>query len=306
MGFESGEVAYPPDVIADAVFVAVDGGHFLAGDLFADGHGFYHGDVALTATADVVHLGDTWVLVEVPEGLDEIVAVDVVADLLPFVSENLVLTSFDGAFHEVGEEAVELGTGVAGAGEAAAAEARRLHIEIAAVFLDHDIGGDFRCAEDGVDAVVDGHGLSDAVGVFVVGGDFPAGLLLDEGKGIGAVAVDFIGGREEEYSLGRVEARGLKHVECADSVHPEIGAGFFCGPIVAWLGGRMDDELNVFAEFVEESVDGFRVAYIGGFVSVFREIGFEFVGGPCGGRFVAEEILSHVVIDTDYFETLAR
>lgn len=73
---------------------------------------------------------------------------DVVADLFAFVAENLVFTAFEVAFDQIGKEAVEFDTRVVRAGKAAAAEATSRHAEVAAVFLDHDVAGDFGCAEE--------------------------------------------------------------------------------------------------------------------------------------------------------------
>ena len=104
---------------------------------------------------------------------------------------------------------MQLGTGVGGAGETTTAEDGGLHAEVGAILLDHDVGGDFAGSKDGVLAHVDGHILVDTDLVSVGRIDFPAEFLLDEGKLVGAVAVDLIGGSKDEDRFGSMEAGGL-------------------------------------------------------------------------------------------------
>ena len=52
---------------------------------------------------------------------------------------------------------------VVGAGEAAAAQAAGGHVEIPAIFLNHDVGSDFGGAEERVLGLIDGESLGDAV-----------------------------------------------------------------------------------------------------------------------------------------------
>jgi len=74
--------------------------------------------------------------------------VDVVPDLLTLVSVHVVGLALEIAFHEVGEKAVEFDPAMVGAGETTSAEAAGFHSEVAPIFLDHDVGGDFRGAEE--------------------------------------------------------------------------------------------------------------------------------------------------------------
>ena len=59
----------------------------------------------MSAAAKVVHFAGARRVEKLPERLDEIVAVDVVAHLFPLVAENAVGFARHGAFHQVGEEA---------------------------------------------------------------------------------------------------------------------------------------------------------------------------------------------------------
>jgi hypothetical protein len=115
----------------------------------------------------------------------DVEGVDVVAHLLALVAEDLVLAALEIAFHEVAEEAVEFDAAVIGAGEAAAAQRAGGQVEVAAVLLDHHVGGDLRGAEQRVLRLVDGERLRDAVGVGGIGvvparGEFPS--LMGSGR----------------------------------------------------------------------------------------------------------------------------
>jgi hypothetical protein len=67
------------------------------------------------------------------------VAVDVVADLLGLVAEDAVRNALDNGAHQVREESMKLGPRVIRPGEAAAAQADRLHPEISSVLLHEHI-----------------------------------------------------------------------------------------------------------------------------------------------------------------------
>ena len=75
---------------------------------------------------------------------------DVVAHLLAAVAEDRVGLAGHRAPHQVGEEAVQLRAGVVGAGQAAAAEADRRHLEVAPVLLHEQVGRGLRHAEQRV------------------------------------------------------------------------------------------------------------------------------------------------------------
>ena len=143
VGFEFGNVADPPDVVADAVVIGVAGVHFASGDFLAQHDCLLHGTVAETAAAHVVGFAAAGGLIEMPERVDQIFRMNIVPYLFALVAEDTVFLAGDGAFHQIGQETVQFGGGMAGAGQAAAADQAGLHAEIFAVFLHHDVGGDF-------------------------------------------------------------------------------------------------------------------------------------------------------------------
>src|SRR3954449_13443346 len=97
----------------------------------------------MPAAPNVVNLRDTRRANERGEGIDQISAVDVVADLFAVVTEDAIRAAGHGANHQVGKEPVKLGAGVRRTSEAAPAKANRRHVEVASVFLDEQIGRGF-------------------------------------------------------------------------------------------------------------------------------------------------------------------
>ena len=144
-------------MVADPRLLAHLPAQLAAGDPLADLDRLQHRAVGEAAAADVVDGGGAGRLAEGVEGGDQVGAVDVVADLLALVAEDGVRGAGDGALHQVGEEAVQLGAGVLGAGQAAAAEADGRHLEVAAVLLDQQVGGRLGDAEQRVGRGVDRH-----------------------------------------------------------------------------------------------------------------------------------------------------
>ena len=163
------EVAVVADVVADAVLINVSVLLFLAGEFLGDGKGLKDGAGVILPSPEVVDFCHTWSLDEGGHEASDIKRVDVIADLFPLVAEDSVFFPLEVALHEVAEEAVKLDAGVVGTSEAAAAKAAGGHAEVAAVFLDDDVGGDLGGSEEGVLALVDGEVLGDAVSVGGIG-----------------------------------------------------------------------------------------------------------------------------------------
>ncbi len=188
---------------------------------------------------------------------------DVVADLLALVAEHRVAVAADRAFHQVRQEAVEFGPGMARPGQAAAPEHRRLHAEVAAVFLNQHIRRDLGSAEQAVQGLVDAHGLRDSVsGPGMLGRQFPAGFQLDQRQVVRRVAIDLVGAGEDEYRPFRMAARRFQQVEGAVGVGGEIGHRLPRRPVVGGLGRRVDHRRDLPAVASEDGVDRRRVADI--------------------------------------------
>ena len=264
VGFHFPEVAVVADVVADAVLVHIGEGLFLSGEGFGDLEGFEDRAGILFSTAEVVDLRDARGFAEFPHEAGHILAVDVVAHLLAFVAENLVFAAFEIAFHEVAEEAVELDAGMVRAGEAAAAQTAGRHVEIASVFLHHDIRRDFGCAEEGVFRLVDREGFGDTMivsGIVVI----PARVEFAERDGIWAIAVNFVRGHVDERRLGASLAGGFEEVQRADGVSVEVIKGNRSRAIVRGLRGGVDDDVGFdFCDKIENALPVANVQFVVG------------------------------------------
>src|SRR5919107_3131906 len=180
MGLELAHVADPPDVVAAPIRLRVDPVQPLTGDLLAQLHGFEHRTIAKPASAHIVNLADPGVLIEVIEGIDQIVAVNVIPNLLPLVTEYGIWVARHRAPHEIGEDAVQLSPGMVGPCKTPTPKTGSLHPEVSAVLLNQHVGRDLGGAEQRVLRLVNGHRLVDTFSVAVAGLYLPASLLLDQ------------------------------------------------------------------------------------------------------------------------------
>src|SRR5680860_280832 len=256
------------------------------------------------AAADVVDGGGAGGGVESGEGGDQVGAVDVVAHLLAGVAEDGVGGAGRGALHQVGEEAVQLGAGVLGAGQAAAAEADRRHPEVAAVLLDQQVGGGLGDAEQRVGRGVDRHRGVDAAVVAVRLGQLQPQLELLQRQPVGRVAVDLVGRAEDEGRLGAVGAGRLEQVERAVGVDAEVGLRIARRPVVGGLRGGVDHQLDRLAVGGEDALDRVAVADVGVFAAEAGMGADESLGDVRGRGLGAEEAGPHVVLDPDHVVTL--
>jgi len=240
VGAHFAEVAVVADVVADAVFLEIGEDLGASGKAFCDLKGFEDGAGVGFAAAEIIDLGWAGGLGKFPHETGDIPGVNVVADLLALVAKDLVFAAFEVAFDQIAEEAVEFDAGVVGSGEAAAAQAAGGHVEVASVFLHHDVGGDFGCAEEGVFALVNGKVLRDAFGESRIG-VVPAGFALHQRQGVGTVPIDLVGGYVDEGGFRAVPAGGFEQVEGAGGIGVEVVEGNGGGAVVRGLGGGVDD-----------------------------------------------------------------
>jgi hypothetical protein len=143
VGAHFGEIGNVADMISFPVFIDVGGEHFLARKFFDSGKGLKNGAAVASASAEIIDLARARFFKKCGDKTGHIQRVDIVTDLLALVSVHVVGLALEIAFHEVGEKSVEFDPAVVGAGETTAAEAAGFHPEVAPIFLNHDIGGDF-------------------------------------------------------------------------------------------------------------------------------------------------------------------
>src|ERR1035441_4962191 len=135
------------DVVADPVLVHVRVHLRLAGERFRGLERLEDRGAGGLAAPEVVDLRGAGRPDERGDEPRDIERVDVVADLLPLVSQDLVFAALEVALDQVAQEPVELYARVVRPGQAASAQAARGHAEIATVFLDHHVGRGLRGAE---------------------------------------------------------------------------------------------------------------------------------------------------------------
>lgn len=188
-------------MVADAVLVDILVDLGLPRKLLGELEGFPDGAGVVATTTDIVDFARARGFDELLDEASYIMGMDVVTDLLAFVSEDLVFSSFQVALHEVREETMQFDSGVIGAGEAASSQAAGGHSEIATVFLDHDVGGYFGSSEEGMLRLVDGKVFGNAVfvGRIVV---VPASFEFFEFDSIRSVTVDLVGRHVDEGRFG--------------------------------------------------------------------------------------------------------
>jgi hypothetical protein len=236
------EIADVADVVADAVLFDVGADLLFAAEFLGKLEGFKNRAGVGTSTADIVNFRHAGGGEESFDEAGDILAVDVVTDLLPFVAKDLVFTALEVAFHQIREESVEFDTGMVRARKAAAAQAARWHAEVAPVFLHHYISRNLRGSKEAVLALVNREVLRDAVGecgVIVV----PAGIEFLESDGVRTVTVNFVGGHVDKRGLGAGPAHGLEQVQGGNGVRVEVVERDGRRTVVARLGGRVDDRI---------------------------------------------------------------
>ena len=289
------QVAVVADVVADAVLIDVGVLLFLAGEFLGDRKGLEDGAAVIFASTEVVDLGHARCLDKGGHEAGDVEGVDVVADLFPLVAEDAVFLPLEVALHKVAEEAMELDSGVVGPGEAAATQAAGGHVEVAAVFLSNDVGGDLGGTEEGVLALVDGEVLGDTMRicrVIVI----PPCLKFLERDGIGAVAVDFIRRHMDERRLGACSAGGLEHVQGPDSIRIKIIERNGRSPVMTGLGRGVDDGIRLYlGNQINDSLSVTNIKFV---MDETLDIALETLLIPSGIALGAEKDGSLIVVDS--------
>lgn len=296
MRFHFTEVAVVADMISDAVLVDIGISLSFAGEFFNHGEGLQDRACVLFAAADVVNLPTARSGSEANDEAGDVFGVNIVAHLLTFIAENLVFTTLNVAADQITQEAVELDSRVIGSGQAATAKGASGHIEVAPIFLNHNIGGNFGGAKERVLGLIDRESFRDAVfesGIVVI----PAGAEFLELDGVRTVAIDLVGGHMDEGGFGAGAAGGFEKVQRTDRVGIEIGEWDGCCAVVGRLGGSVDDDGGF--DFRDEVEDAFAVADVKGDVLVGGDFLAQAVERPSCVAFGAEEDGAFVVVEAN-------
>src|SRR6516162_7642484 len=137
------EIGNVADMICFPVLIDVFVRHFQSRYLLNQGKSLKNRNGIFPAAAKIINRCRTRVLDELIDKLHNIVRMNVVSDLLPFVPENRVFPPFEVTPDEIAEKPVQLDSGMVWACQTATTEAAGWHSEIPAVLLHHHVGGDF-------------------------------------------------------------------------------------------------------------------------------------------------------------------
>jgi hypothetical protein len=89
----------PPDVIADAIALLIMPGELAAADFFTQRNRFQHRAIAKAATAHVVNLRYARLIDEGDKRFHQIEAMNVIAHLFAFVTEDAIRPADDATLH---------------------------------------------------------------------------------------------------------------------------------------------------------------------------------------------------------------
>src|SRR5215212_10098184 len=128
------QVADITDVISLPVFVDILALHLLPGDRLRKRKCLQNRATVLPTAAQIVNLATAWLLDKGRDKASHVESVDVVANLLAFVTVNPIGLPLEVTAHEVAEEAMQLNAGVIRSGQTTAAQTTGRHSEVASIF----------------------------------------------------------------------------------------------------------------------------------------------------------------------------
>ena len=102
------QIADIADVISCSVLVHVFKDHLLAGDPFGHRERLKNGTTIGAASSEVIHLPGSWIRDKGSDEAGDIIRMDVIANLLSFVSIDIVFRARYVALYEIAKEAVQL------------------------------------------------------------------------------------------------------------------------------------------------------------------------------------------------------
>src|SRR5579862_8470959 len=86
----------------------------------------------------------------------------------------------------------------------------------------------------------------------MTGIDLPAVFQFDQGQLIRQIAVNLVRRHEDEYVLWREATRCLQEHEGSFRIYTKVGKWVLGRPVMRWLGGCMDGQGDVLAQFLVE------------------------------------------------------
>lgn len=132
---------------------------------------------------------------------------------------------------------------MSGACEAAASKTDGRHGEVPAVFLDHDVSGQLRGAEQTVQRGIDATGLVDA-GVVLRPRVVVARVMLDKRKIVRGIPIHLVRAHEDERRFRAETASRFEQRQRPARIHIEIVEWPILGEVVRRLSRAVDHELR--------------------------------------------------------------
>src|SRR6185369_474421 len=294
MTFHLGQITVVADMVADPVLVHISVDLLFAGKLLGQVECLQNGTGIIFASSKIIDLAAAWSFVKGMDKTCHILRMDIVPHLLSFIAKDRVVAFFQIALHQIAEEAVEFHSGVVRTGEACPSQAAGRHAEIAAVLLYHDVARHFGGAEKGVFGLVYGKALRNPVcecRIIV----FPAGFQFLQRDGVGAIAVNLVGGEVYEWRLRTGLSGGLEKVHGADGIGIEVVERDGGRPVMGRLGGRMDNAGR--PQLPDELQYPLTVPYVHFVVTEVGQTFHKSLLTPAGASLGAEEKLPLVIVD---------
>src|SRR5437660_849474 len=143
VGAELAQIADVADMVAFARLFLIDPADFAAGHFFYPGDRFQDRNTVAAAAAKVIDLAGSRVLGKLLQRADDVVAVDVVPDLLAPVAIDGIDPAGERYFYEIGKKAVQFHPGMTGARKAPPREVAAFNAKEPAYFLRITFGGNF-------------------------------------------------------------------------------------------------------------------------------------------------------------------
>ena len=134
--------------------------------------------------------------------------------------------------------------------------------------------------------------------------DLPARRVSTQRQAVGRIAVDLVGGREDEDGVRAHSGAWLRAwLSVPLALTAKSVSGSSGGPVVRRLGGGVDHQRHILAETPEQPVHASRVADVGVEVAVAAgQLALEASALAVRGGLVAEEATAHVIVHADHVE----
>jgi hypothetical protein len=150
------------------------------------------GATVLPSAAKIVNLRDSWRLEKMVDELRNVVRMDIIAHLFPFVAVNIIIALFEVAFDQITQETVQLNSAMSRAGQAATAQTTGGHSKIAAVLLNQNVGGEFAGPKERMFRLINRHRFRNASREVIVVIVPPSRQFLQT-DAIGCITIDLVG-----------------------------------------------------------------------------------------------------------------